>query len=150
MMWVNAQTTGEPLLFGYQVLWGRSHDLGFHRAPWGIAHTPARGLELINLYFLRLQTYLYESSIPSLAPALGALYLTPKVDRFDRYLLASAALVWGCTSRIGTMGSSLVRGSSSRSCPCSHSGPRAFRRSYVHDSARGSHTARRGTVSGWH
>ena len=20
--------------------WGRSHDLGFHRAPWGIAHTP--------------------------------------------------------------------------------------------------------------
>jgi hypothetical protein len=95
MMWVNAQTTGEPLLFGYQVLWGRSHDLGFHRAPWGIAHTPARGLELINLYFLRLQTYLFESSIPSLVPVLGALYLTPRVDRFDRYLLASASLVLG-------------------------------------------------------
>ena len=95
MMWVNAHTTGEPLLFGYQVLWGRSHDLGFHRAPWGIAHTPTRGLELVNLYVLRLQTYLYESSIPSLAPALGALYLTPKVDRFDRYLLASATLVLG-------------------------------------------------------
>ena len=95
MMWVNARTTGEPLLFGYQVLWGRSHDLGFHRAPWGIAHTPMRGLELVNLYFLRLQTYLYESSIPSLVPALGALYLTRKVDRFDRYLVASAVLVVG-------------------------------------------------------
>ena len=95
MMWVNAHTTGEPLLFGYQVLWGRSHDLGFHRAPWGVAHTPARGLELINLYSLRLQTYLYESSIPSLVPVLGALYLTPKLDRFDRYLLASVSLVLG-------------------------------------------------------
>jgi hypothetical protein len=95
MMWVNAWTTGDPLLFGYQVLWGRSHDLGFHRAPWGIAHTPMRGLELINLYFLRLQTYLYESSIPSLAPVLGALYLTRRFDRFDRYLLASVSLVVG-------------------------------------------------------
>ena len=95
MMWVNARTTGSPLLFGYQVLWGRSHDLGFHRAPWGIAHTPLRGLELINLYFLRLQTYLYEASLPSLVPVLGALYLTPKVDRFDRYLLASVTLTVG-------------------------------------------------------
>jgi hypothetical protein len=95
MMWVNARTTGAPLAFGYQVLWGRSHDLGFHRAPWGLTHTPVRGLELINLYFLRLQTYLFEASIPSLVPFLGALCLTPTVARFDRYLLASAALVVG-------------------------------------------------------
>ena len=93
MMWVNASTTGHPLMFGYQVLWGRSHDLGFHRAPWGFAHTPARGLELVNLYFLRLQTYLFESSLPSLAPGVAALCLTRLVDRFDRYLLASAVLV---------------------------------------------------------
>ena len=95
MMWVNTQTTGKPLLFGYQVLWGHSHDLGFHRAPWGLAHTPARGLVLLNLYFLRLQTYLYESPIPSLVPFLGALYLTRRLDRFDRYLLASAVLLLG-------------------------------------------------------
>src|SRR6478672_9031352 len=93
MMWVNRETTGRPLLFGYQVLWGHSHDLGFHRAPWGLAHTPARGLGLLNLYFLRLQTYLYESPAPSLIPFLGALYLTRRVDRFDRYLLASGALL---------------------------------------------------------
>lgn len=93
MMWVNTQTTGAPLLFGYQVLWGRSHDLGFHHAPWGLAHTPSRGVELINLYFLRLQSYLFETPVPSLVPFLGALYLTPRVERFDRYLLASAALV---------------------------------------------------------
>ena len=95
MMWVNTHTTGQPLLFGYQVLWGHSHDLGFHRAPWGVAHTPVRGIELLNLYFLRLQTYLFESSVPSLVPFLAALYLTRSVDRFDRYLLASAALLLG-------------------------------------------------------
>jgi hypothetical protein len=95
MMWVNAHTTGKPLLFGYQVLWGHSHDLGFHRAPWGLAHTPGRGLELLNLYFLRLQTYLFESPVPSLVPFLGALYLTRRVDRFDRYLLATAVLLLG-------------------------------------------------------
>lgn len=95
MMWVNAHTTGNALLFGYQVLWGKSHDLGFHRAPWGVAHTPTRGLELLNLYFLRLQTYLYESSIPSLVPFLGALFLTRRVDRFDRYLLVSSTLLLG-------------------------------------------------------
>jgi hypothetical protein len=95
MLWVNGHTTGQPLLFGYQVLWGQSHDLGFHRAPWGIAHTPARGLELINLYFLRLQTYLFEVSVPSLIPALGALLLTRHVDRFDRYLIVSASLLVG-------------------------------------------------------
>jgi hypothetical protein len=95
MMWVNAHTTGSPLLFGYQVLWGSNHDLGFHRAPWGVAHTPARGIELVNLYALRLQAYLFESSIPSLVPALGALYLTRRLDRFDRYLLVSAVLLVG-------------------------------------------------------
>jgi hypothetical protein len=95
MLWVNAHTTGKPLLFGYQVLWGRSHDLGFHRAPWGMAHTPARGLELLNLYFLRLQTYLYESSIPSLVPFVCALCLTRRFDRFDRYVLASCVLLLG-------------------------------------------------------
>src|SRR4029450_10911221 len=89
MMWVNAHTTGHALLFGYQVLWGRSHDLGFHRAPWGVAHTPMRGVELLNLYLLRLQTYLYESSIPSLVPFLGSLFLARRADRFDRYLLAN-------------------------------------------------------------
>ena len=93
MLWVNARTSGAPLVFGYQVLWGRSHDLGFHRAPWGVAHSPARGLELVNLYFLRLQSYLFESSLPSLAPFLGALCLTRNVDRFDRYLFLSAALL---------------------------------------------------------
>ena len=32
---VNAAQTGHPLLFGYIAMWGKSHALGFHEAPWG-------------------------------------------------------------------------------------------------------------------
>ncbi|HET7551572.1 MAG TPA: hypothetical protein VFK04_09780 [Gemmatimonadaceae bacterium] len=95
LMWVNMRTTGGPLLFGYEVLWGESHRLGFHSAPWGMAHTPARGIELINLYFLELQTYFLQTPVPSLLPAIGAIALSRRLDRFDRYMLTSSALVVG-------------------------------------------------------
>jgi hypothetical protein len=80
-------------LFGYQVLWGPNHDLGFHPAPWGEPHTPGRGLELINLYFIRLQDYLFETPIPALLPAVGALAMTRRVRPADRYMLVSCALL---------------------------------------------------------
>ena len=89
----NRATTGNATLFGYELLWGASHGLGFHRAPWGVTHTPARGLELVNLYFLRLQTYLFESPLPSLVPAIASLALVRRLTAFDRYLLASSAML---------------------------------------------------------
>ena len=95
LLWANLETTGAPLRFGYTVLWGRAHDLGFHATPWGPVHTPARGLELVNLYFLRLQTYLFEAAGPSLLPATLALALTRRVSAFDRYLLCGSALLVG-------------------------------------------------------
>jgi hypothetical protein len=93
MLWFNVRTTGEPLLFGYQLLWGKAHNLGFHQAPWGPVHTPLRGIELVNLNLLRLQTYLFESPVPSLVPALAALALVPALTAFDRLLLASSGLL---------------------------------------------------------
>jgi hypothetical protein len=95
LFWVNLRTTGGPLLFGYEVLWGKEHNLGFHRAPWGPVHTPLRGLELINIYLLRLQTYLFEAPVPSLLPLLAALALAPAFGPFDRLLLTSAGLLLG-------------------------------------------------------
>lgn len=89
----NRATTGAAMLFGYELLWGPSHGLGFHRAPWGVTHTPARGLELINLYFLRLQTYLFETPVPSLVPAGVALLVARRLSAIDRYLLASGSLL---------------------------------------------------------
>lgn len=89
----NAATTGSPFQFAYEVLWGEEHGLGFHAAPWGFAHTPVRGMELVSLYFLRLQTYLFESPVPGLLfPALGLL-LFRKWSFVDRLWLVSGALM---------------------------------------------------------
>ena len=95
LLWVNARTTGDPLRFGYNVLWGSNVGLGFHEAPWGDPHTPARGLELVNLYLLRLQMYLFDTPVPSLIPAIIAFFLTRTLDRLDRYLITSSALLLG-------------------------------------------------------
>lgn len=95
MLLVNAHTTGAPLLFGYDLLWGHGHELGFHRAPSGEMHTPLRGLALINEYMLRLQRYLFETPIPSLLPAIVALALSRTWRAVDRFLAASAALLIG-------------------------------------------------------
>ncbi len=93
LLWANDQTTGAPLLLGYTVMWGSAHDLGFHSTPWGEVHTPVKGLELLNLYFLRLQAYLYEAPLPSLVPAGLALILTRRLSAMDRYLLVSGGLI---------------------------------------------------------
>ena len=93
LLWINTRTTGSALLFGYEMLWGASHAIGFHVAPWGMSHTPARGVELINLYLLRLQNYLFETPVPSLVPMIGTLALTRRWTAWDRYLLASGGLV---------------------------------------------------------
>ena len=90
---VNAAQTGHPFEFGYIAMWGKSHALGFHEAPWGFPHTPARGLELVNLYLLRLQTYFLETPVPSLLFATGALALTRRLTAFDRWALAGSGLL---------------------------------------------------------
>ncbi len=93
LMWVNVRTTGRPLLFGYDLLWGAGHGIGFHRSPWGPIHTPLRGLELVSLYFTRLSVYLFETPFPALLPAAVALWMRPALRPLDRYLFASALLV---------------------------------------------------------
>lgn len=93
LLWVNSQTTGSPLLFGYDQLWGAGHGIGFHRSPWGPVHTPARGVELLSLYVTRLGVYLYETPFPALLPAIAALGMRPRLRPLDRYMLVSAGLV---------------------------------------------------------
>ncbi len=93
LLLINRAQTGHALRFGYIEMWGTSHELGFHAAPWGPAHTPARGLELINLYLLRLQDYFLETPAPSLLFATFALLLTRTRAAFDRWILAGSGLL---------------------------------------------------------
>ncbi len=93
LLYVNAQQTGRATLFGYDLLWGASHGLGFHASPWGPTHTPARGVELVGLYFSRLATHLLETPFPSLLPAAVGLFFATRLRPLDRYLLACSALL---------------------------------------------------------
>lgn len=95
LLLANAATTGHPLTFGYTVMWGAAHDPGFHATPWGDVHTPVGGLELVSLYFLRLQQYFLEAPIPGLLPALLALLATRSLTGFDRYLLVTGGAIVG-------------------------------------------------------
>lgn len=80
----NAVTAGHPFRFGYDVLWGNEHGLGFHESPSGDLHTPARGLAFAARSLTRLNLYLFEWPIPPLL-FLGALaLLAPRLTRHDR------------------------------------------------------------------
>ena len=93
VFWFNLQTTGHPTRFGYQLLWGKAHDLGFHMAPWGIEHTPSRGLELVANYLMSLQRNFLETPAPALLALCGAFLLTRRTSAADRYLLASSLIL---------------------------------------------------------
>jgi hypothetical protein len=95
LLWVNARTTGDPLLFGYDLLWGAGHSLGFHSSPWGPVHTPARGLELVSLYITRLALHLFETPFPAILPAAAGLWFARRFDALDRYLLVASAILLG-------------------------------------------------------
>lgn len=92
VMVVNASTTGSPLQFGYTALWGAAHGLGFHVAPWGDAHTPARGLEILAGYVSRLNTYLFELPFPSLLPVVVALVFSRRFSMIERILWTGLAI----------------------------------------------------------
>jgi hypothetical protein len=101
LLWANARTTGAPLRFGYEVMWGANHGLGFHPSPFGAPHTPRRGLMLASLYLMKLDLYLFEWPIPALVAPIIALLVLRRPTRWDAFLcgivlsiLAAYALYW--------------------------------------------------------
>ncbi len=71
----NAVTTGHPLRFGYTLLWGEGHGLGFHTDPWGFPFTPLDGFVNTALDFQRLNIVLLSWPFPSLIFLVAALLL---------------------------------------------------------------------------
>lgn len=90
----NAATTGDPFLFGYIHLWGRSHALGFHADPWGDPYTPVSALAFLNLDLRRLSLLTFEWPIPLALALVPAIVLWEKgLDRAAAALAATAAAV---------------------------------------------------------
>lgn len=83
LMYVNAQQTGHPLLFGYDALNGSAHRPGFHPDPFGVDFTPIHGLHHISSYLLLLNRSLFGGPIPSVLLVVVALALMPRATKWD-------------------------------------------------------------------
>jgi len=101
LLYANARTTGQPLLFGYEALYGPGHRVGFHVDPYGVPHTPMHGLIITSASLMRLNRFLFEWPVPGLLPIVAALVALRRPTRWDVLLcgligaiLFAYALYW--------------------------------------------------------
>ena len=87
----NSRTTGAPLRWGYQVLWGPNHSLGLHLDPEGVPHTAGRALLLGVRYAMDLNWAVTTWPVPVLLIIALALLLARKPHRWDALLLSLCA-----------------------------------------------------------
>lgn len=87
LLWANVRTTGNPLVFGYDVANGPTHALGFHLDPNGQMHTPLRGVVYASGYLLRLDRFLFEWPLPGLLIVCAVLAVLHRGTRWDSLLL---------------------------------------------------------------
>jgi hypothetical protein len=95
LLLANRATTGSALTFGYNVLWGAAHQIGFHVDPTGVMHTPARALQYAAAYVSDLNAFVNMWPVPVLVIASATLLLLPRLTRWDILLLA---LFWAQVS----------------------------------------------------
>jgi hypothetical protein len=88
LLGANAETTGSALRFGYDVLYGSAHSLGFHADPYGTTHTPLRGLSYFSKYLLQLDVSMLEAPLPAVGIIVAGLLFLRRESRWDRLLLA--------------------------------------------------------------
>lgn len=94
LLMFNYLTTGDPLLFGYEVRWGEGHNPGFGHSGWGEPHTPSKGLRQ-NLNNLNAYNkYLFEWPIPCLF-FVFLLFASMTRDKWDYLLIIS---FWGLSA----------------------------------------------------
>jgi len=79
----NGLTTGHPLRFGYTLLWGPGHGLGFHTDPWGEPFTAVKSFANTALDLQRLNVFFFGWPFPSLVFLLVALVVAA-ADRRSR------------------------------------------------------------------
>lgn len=91
-LWYNALTTGSWRTFGYSVLWGPDHSLGFHAVPFGIPLTPLRAVGLSSLDLFQVNQYLVDLPVPVLV-LTGAAYVMGRRDVQPRDGVPVAGLV---------------------------------------------------------
>jgi hypothetical protein len=87
LLLANWLTTGAPLRFGYEVLWGANHSLGLHDDPTGHPHTPWRALVLGVKYLSQLNWIVEAWPVPILVIVAIGLILMRRPRRWDQLLI---------------------------------------------------------------
>lgn len=87
----NWRTTGGPLTWGYQVLWGPNHSLGLHPDPLGVPHTAGRALLLGLRYAMQVNWSVTSWPLPVLLIIAVAFAAARRLQRWDAVLLAYCA-----------------------------------------------------------
>jgi hypothetical protein len=83
----NWRTTGHPLHFGYEVLWGPNHSLGLHDDPTGNPHTAWRALLLAVKYSVQMNWITTSWPVPVLLIVVIGLMLSLRPRMWDVALL---------------------------------------------------------------
>lgn len=78
----NQITNGHPFRFGYTVLYGPGHGLGFGKGTWGLPHTFSRGLNDFWRSIKSLNLHLFGWPYISLLPVV-ILLISRKMRRWD-------------------------------------------------------------------
>jgi hypothetical protein len=87
LMLVNWRTTGHPLHFGYEVLWGPNHSLGLHDDPTGNPHTAWRALLLAVKYTMQMSWIASSWPVPIMVIVAAGLAFALRPNRWDVLLL---------------------------------------------------------------
>jgi hypothetical protein len=87
----NWRTTGNPMRFGYVVLWGENHSLGLHDDPTGHPHTAWRALLLGVKYATQLNWIATTWPIPVTLVVAAGLACSRRANRWDLLLLSMFA-----------------------------------------------------------
>lgn len=88
LLLVNWRLTGNPVRFGYEVLWGANHSLGLHDDPTGHPHTPWRALLLGVKYAVQLNWIATSWPVPLLLVVAGGMLCARRPHRWDFVLFA--------------------------------------------------------------
>ena len=88
LLLANWSTTGHPLLFGYEVLWGSNHSIGLHDDPTGHPHTAWRALHLAAKYALQINWVATAWPVPVLLVVAIGLLFARRHERWDAVLLS--------------------------------------------------------------
>jgi hypothetical protein len=88
LLLANRATTGSAFRFGYDVLWGSGHRMGFHADPYGNPHTIGHGLDLATSYLGELNMFLLAWPVPAVLIVVVTLVVMRRISKWDGLILA--------------------------------------------------------------